>query len=284
MRLGLCCMLHTTKMKKGFVGINAFNKCENPVPKLMEASLHNLAETKKCLDWVIDNGTGMYRFSSDLIPFAELWDWQSDPRINLKLTELKRMCEENNIKTTIHPSQFCVINSENPQVIENSISILKYHEVLCDRLGIEVIILHTGISKGEYARRFVEGYSCLSNRLKALICLENCHKVDINSVIDICEQCNIRPILDLHHNRVCGNIDINSEVIERIQALWDGGVPIGHISSGKSREDDKAHADYISVEDIEKFKDLFDSFDLEIEAKKKDLAIANIILQGGIKI
>lgn len=46
MKLGLCCMLHTTKMKKGFVGINAFNKSANPKEKLMEASLHNLAETK----------------------------------------------------------------------------------------------------------------------------------------------------------------------------------------------------------------------------------------------
>jgi len=265
-------------MKKGFVGINAFNKSANPKEKLMEASLHNLAETKKCLEWVIENGTGMYRFSSDLIPFAELWDWQSDPRISLRLAELKKICVENSIRTTIHPSQFCVINSENLQVVQNSISILNYHEVLCDRLGIDVIILHTGSSKGEYARRFVEGYNCLSSRLKALICLENCHKVDVNSVIEICEECNIRPILDLHHNRVCGNIDINSEVIKKVKTLWNGAKPIGHISSGKSKSDDKAHADYISVEDIKKFRSFFDIFDLEVEAKKKDLAIAEILL------
>lgn len=278
MKLGLCCMLHTTKMKKGFTGINAFNKCENPLPKLVQATLHNISETKKCLEWVIENKTGMYRFSSDLIPFAEFWDWSDSLIVKHGLGELRKMCIDNNIRTTIHPSQFCVLNSENPTVVENSISILKYHEVLCDRLGIEAIILHTGSSKGEFARRFIEVYSCLPSRLKALICLENCHKIDINSVINICEQCNIRPILDLHHNRVCGNIDVNKEVVDKIKTLWNSEVPIGHISSGKSKEDDKAHADYISVEDIKKFRNFFDIFDLEVEAKKKDLAIAKILL------
>lgn len=277
MKLGLVCMKKDTKMKKGFTGINAYNKCDNPIPKLVEATLHNISETKKCLEWVIENKTGMYRFSSDLIPFSEFWDWGNNLMIKHRLDKLRNMCKNNNIRTTIHPSQFCVINSENPKVVENSINILKQHAKLCELLDIDVIIVHTGSSKGDYKKRFIEVCNSLPKNIKSRICLENCHKIDILSILQICRECDIRPILDLHHNRICGKINLTDEIINAIISMWGDKKPVGHISSGKQREDDKAHNDFITDSDIELFEKFFSIFDLEIEAKNKDEAITTLL-------
>lgn len=283
MRLGLCCMLHTTKMKKGFVGINALKTNTNPFTKLIEASIHNLDETKKCIEWVIKNQTGMFRFSSDMIPFGELWDWQDNPIIKYKMNIIKKLVLENNIRTTIHPSQFCVINSENPNVVKNSISILKHHEQLCNMLSIDNIIIHTGSAKNHFKERFLDGFLQLPTNVKKLIRLENCHNVNILDVLDICYACNIKPILDIHHNRICGNVEITKHLIDEICAFWQNVKPIGHISSGKNKLNDRAHNDYITKKDFTQFKYLFDIFDFEIEAKSKDLAIIKI-KKGGLNV
>ena len=95
------------------------------------------------------------------------------------------------------------------------------------------------------------------------------------NVLDICNQTMIKPILDLHHNRICGKINLDT-VKDNIFKLWGTSKPIGHISSGRTSSIDKAHNDLILQEDIECFKEYFDEFDLEIEAKSKEVAINEI--------
>lgn len=274
MKLGLCCMLSDTKFKKGYSGITA---CRNRVSdsNLIEATLHNIRETESCIQWVINNKTGMYRFSSDIIPFDTEWDWDKNSIIVSKLLQLGNMIKQNNIRATIHPSQFCVINSENPDVIKNSIQILEHHYILCQYLNIEGIIIHTGSAKDNYKDRFISTFNKLPKVIQSKIMLENCHSVSISDVLDICNKTNIKPILDLHHNRVCGKINLEN-VKDNIFNLWGSNKPIGHISSGRNSSVDKAHNDILLQDDIECFQEYFHDFDLEVEAKLKDIAIINI--------
>ncbi|MGL5051473.1 MAG: hypothetical protein ACRC6E_12730, partial [Fusobacteriaceae bacterium] len=64
--------------------------------------------------------------------------------------------------------------------------------------------------------------------------------------------------------------------IERVKRTWKTRKPLAHLSSGRDYEDDKSHADYISLADLEKFSMLFQDFDVEIEAKRKELALEKI--------
>ncbi|MGL6185655.1 MAG: UV DNA damage repair endonuclease UvsE [Clostridium chrysemydis] len=282
MKLGLCCMLSNTRFKKGYSGINACRKrLEDTI--LLEATLHNIRETEKCIQWVIDNKTGMYRFSSDIIPFDTEWNWDKNPIIVSKLMQLGSMIKKHNIRATIHPSQFCVINSENKDVIKNSIQILEHHYVLCQYLNIEGIIIHTGSAKDDYKDRFITMFNKLPKVIQSKIMLENCHSVSISDVLDICNKTNIKPILDLHHNRICGKVNLDS-IKDNIFKLWGSSKPIGHISSGRTSSVDKAHNDFILQDDIECFDEYFNSFDLEIEAKLKDLAILEIKKYKFLKI
>lgn len=274
MKLGLCCMLSDTRFKKGYSGITACRKrLDDSI--LLESTLHNIRETERCIQWVIGNGTGMYRFSSDIIPFDTEWDWDKNPIITSKLLQLGSMIKKHNIRATIHPSQFCVINSENSDVVINSIQILEHHYILTQYLNIEGIIIHTGSAKGDYKNRFISTFNNLPKVIQSKILLENCHSVSISDVLDICNVTGIRPILDLHHNRVCGKINLDT-VKDNIFKLWGTSKPIGHISSGKTSSIDKSHNDIILDEDIECFREYFDQFELEIEAKSKEIAINSI--------
>lgn len=275
MKLGLCCMLSDSKFKKGYAGITQCRNRQNN-DKLVEATLNNILETRKCLEFVISNNIGMYRFSSDIIPFDSEWDWDKNDIIVSELIKLGNIIKRHNIRATIHPSQFCVINSENNDVVKNSFNILEHHYVLSQYLNIEGIIIHTGSAKGDYVERFINNAKKLPNQILDMLYLENCHSVDINTVVDICSKLNIKPVFDLHHNRVCGNINVDN-VLSVIKTLWNNTTPLGHISSGRTYDNDKSHHDYIVDKDIQLWKKYFDTFDFEVEAKLKDKAILKIL-------
>lgn len=275
MKLGLCCMMSDSKFKKGYSGITQCRNRQNN-DKLVDATLNNILETRKCLEFVISNNIGMYRFSSDIIPFDSEWDWDKNPVIVSELIKLGNIIKKHNIRATIHPSQFCVINSTNSDVIKNSFDILKHHYVLAQYLNIEGIIIHTGSAKDNYVERFITNARKLPRQILDMLYLENCHSVSIDTVIDICSELHIKPIFDLHHNRVYGNVNIDN-VIPIIATLWNGLTPIGHISSGKTSDNDKSHHDYIIDRDIQLWKKYFNVFDFEVEAKLKDKAILKIL-------
>lgn len=275
MKLGLCCMLSDSKFKKGYAGITQCRNRQNN-DKLVEATLNNILETRKCLEFVISNNIGMYRFSSDIIPFDSEWDWDKNDIIVSELIKLGNIIKRHNIRATIHPSQFCVINSENNDVVKNSFNILEHHYVLSQYLNIEGIIIHTGSAKGDYVERFINNAKKLPNQILDMLYLENCHSIDINTVVDICSKLNIKPVFDLHHNRVCGNINVDN-VLSVIKTLWNNTTPLGHISSGRTYDNDKSHHDYIVDKDIQLWKKYFDTFDFEVEAKLKDKAILKIL-------
>lgn len=283
MKLGLVCLKHNQSMKKGFAGIVAFNKATEAerTEKLSKATLSNLQTTLDNIIYCADNNISAYRVSSEVVPFAELWAWQDDVMILFAMSKINKTAKQYNIKLIIHPDQFCVINSPDDKVVQNSINILKQHELLCKYIGIEHIILHTGGVYGDKDNaisKFIDNYLGLSDDLRRLIALENCHYFDCNDIKLIADLCGINLVYDLHHERVIHN---NIETLTHKINLLRLKPVICHISSGKSSPCDKAHADYISEEDLVVFSEVLRDYDgiVEVEAKMKELAINKINLK-----
>ena len=67
--------------------------------------------------------------------------------------------------------------------------------------------------------------------------------------------------------------------IQKIFKLSKNKVPLAHISSplGVDKKNFKSHSEYISNEDLIEFQKYFDIFDIEIEAKGKELAVKKVI-------
>jgi UV DNA damage repair endonuclease len=75
---------------------------------------------------------------------------------------------------------------------------------------------------------------------------------------------------DYHHFRLNdGGIDVG-EAVRITSESWPNNDPVQHYSEGRDNPDDPAHSDYIRI--------LPDSqYDIEVEAKAKDLAIKDFL-------
>lgn len=291
-RIGYACINNNLKPRN-------FQQCRlNSVYKygidyLRDKIVNNLELTKDILRWNIDNRIFMYRVTSNLLPLVDHpdilkdfeWRWQQDDELLNIMYEIKNIVQKNNIRLSMHPDQFTVLNSTKTSVVENSINYLNHHYEVLTLLGGSDIIIHTGGVYGDKisARdRFIEVYEELSKGIKEMLRLENDDvSFNIDDVLFISEKTSIPIVLDIHHHRCNKKREITNDDIKIIKDTWRNKrmIPKMHISSGKIGFYDKSHSDYILEEDIKEFISLIQDIeiDLMVEAKEKDNAVLRLI-------
>jgi UV DNA damage endonuclease len=86
----------------------------------------------------LKNNILFFRISSDLIPFAShpicKFDW--DSYFNSELTEIGEFVIKNNMRISMHPDQFVILNSDNEKIIQNSIRELQYHFKVLETMSL----------------------------------------------------------------------------------------------------------------------------------------------------
>ncbi|CAH2212072.1 UV DNA damage repair endonuclease UvsE [Tepidibacter aestuarii] len=292
--------------KIGYACINThlkprrFNDCRlNSVYKygidyLRDKIINNLYLVKDILLWNIQNDIYMYRVSSRLFPLVTHpdvindfdWNWKQDDEILNIMKDISDIVKSHNVRLSMHPDQFTVLNSPNEKVVKNSIINIKYHYDILKRLSGNDMIIHAGgvyNDKESATKRFIEVFNKLEDDSKNMIRLENDDKsFTTEDVLYISSKTNIPIVLDIHHHK-CNNpndIDIQTYISD-IVSTWKNTnlIPKLHISSGRDNNFDKKHSDYINKKDLShllKVMDTFD-FDLMVEAKQKDKAALDIM-------
>ncbi len=290
-RLGYACISETVNITTSSTYTYTSYEKEHDDIKLYKIIKSNLNALEQILKYNIKNNIHFYRLSSKLIPLAthDLVNFDYITNFLDDYKSLAKLIKKNNIRVDFHPDQFCVINSVNKQVFENTVKILDYHYKILDNLEIKnkVLITHVGSStfgKDNSITRFINNYRKLPDYIKKTIVIENDDKVFnildclyINSIIDT------PVVLDYHHH-ICNsnNIDLYS-VIEDVFKTWKNTVPKIHFSSpkNKTKKDYRSHHDYIDsdtfIKFIERIKHLDYDIDIMIEAKKKDEAMFRLI-------
>ena len=251
-------------------------KKNNDYDKLNNIIIENLTNLEKIIDYNIKNNIHFYRLTSKLIPLASLNEIEFDYIENYQdyYQRIGNKIKKYNIRIDTHPDQFCVLNSTNKDIVNNSINILKYHYNILEALGIDnkVIILHIGSSvlgKENSIKRFINNFNKLPDYLKECIAIENDDKIyNIKDCLNLCEKLNIPMILDYHHH-ICNNDNINiDEYLERIFNTWKNNIPKIHFSSPKNntKKEFRSHNDYINILDfisfLEKIKHLNINLDI----------------------
>lgn len=291
--------------KIGYACINlhlkprTFNDCRlNSVYKyglnyLRDKIINNLVLTKDILDWNIENGIFMYRITSKLLPLVNHPDiindfkyhWQDDEEIFMYMKKIKDTVKNNDIRLSIHPDQFTVLNSLNEKVVKNSIDYLQCQYEMLKNLSGSDIIIHTGGvygNKNSSIDRFIKNFSKLDEHVQKMIRLENDDvSYNIDDVLFISSKTSIPVVLDIHHDRCNHEKDLTKDDIIKINDTWKKTklIPKMHISSGKTDFTDKKHSDYIRIEDFENLIKILENIDtdLMVEAKKKDEAVLKLI-------
>lgn len=285
------------KMKIGYacltVGVPDTNmkttRKANATPeRLTELIENNLRSMEKMLDYNIQHGIQMYRISSDIIPFGSDKETNQLDWVHLFQETFQRLAKKINthdIRVSMHPGQYTVINSPREEVVERAIEDLAYHTKFLDALQVgksHKIIIHIGGVYGDKdaaKKRFVETYKTLSPAIKARLIIENDDRLyHIEDVLEISKETGAPVVYDNLHNACnLSSKDLtDAQWITRAQETWsevEGPMKI-HYSQQREHARLGAHTQTIY---IEPFMDFYESVaplgvDIMLEVKDKNLS------------
>ncbi len=287
--LGFACISKSMKENGKFktMSVKTFEglEPEERIRRLRSIAVDNLYNVSKIMLWCIKNSISLYLLSSDLIPLATYetdWHWWEDPDIRSMCEKIMKIVDEGRIRISMHPDQFCVLNSDRAEVVVASITILEHHNRLSNMVGNRILVLHVGSGTGGKSKaieRFVKNFNALAEDIRKKIVVENDDKIfNAEDVLSLCEHLNIPMVLDIHHHNCNHEKDNLPQLVDRIRNTWKGQRPKVHLSSGRSCATDRHHADFIDFEDYQQAVELVkDDFDIMMECKEKDLAVLEIM-------
>lgn len=290
--LGYACVNESLKPKR-FRTCRLKSVQSKGISYMRDLALDNVKLLKEILLWNIDHDIFMFRVISDLIPLATHpdileqsdWRWYEDKEILDVFSQVKDISDTYNMRLSMHPDQFTVINSNNPKTVQNSIIYLDYHAKILAAIGGQDMILHVGgvYNNKELAmERFITVYKELDDNIKRYLRLENDDRsYSISDVLIISEATGIPICFDYHHNRCLSKEAIDDQIIEAIIGSWGKLRPKMHMSSGNTNPRDRKHHDYISEEDGELLYAFLEGKDIDVmvEAKKKEKATLRLMKQ-----
>ncbi len=259
----------------------------------------------------------MYRMSSDIAPYLTHPDL---PQFHHQLEEAKdeladlgALAREYDIRLSLHPSQYILLNALDEDVARKSVTDLNAQARILDTLGCgpdAVVVTHVGGVYGDRdagLARFISRYKDLPERTRARLVVENDDvSYGVADVLQIHEATGCPVVFDnLHH--FCFNPEARPmcDALKAALATWPQGVtPKIHYSSpstdfeatvekekGPTGRDKtvtklhaprlKAHADFINPLEFVLFweavrADALPSFDVMLESKGKDVALLRL--------
>jgi len=260
--------------------------------KLHHLTEQNLKNTIRILHYNIAHGIELYRMSSSLVPLAThpevKWDFVS-PFKEL-FNEIGTLVRKHHLRVSFHPNQFTLFTSPQRSITENAIIDMTYHYEMLEAMGLHKdanINIHVGGAYGNKAEalaRFHENFILLNRDIRMQTTLENDDKTyTAEETLQVCEQQGIPNVFDYHHHIANPGEENFEDLLPRIFATWDGTgkVPKFHLSSPKSENLIRAHADHVDVDFalpfIKALKAHGKSADIMIEAKAKDEAALKFV-------
>lgn len=253
---------------------------------------HNLSSLETILDYNQNNGIELFRISSDIIPFgssiASSIPWQE--QFMQQLASIGEKAKQSNIRVSMHPGQYTVLNSPDSSVVKRSIEDLVYHADFLDSLGVDSthkIVLHIGGVYGDKKAslsRFVRNYLDLDFSIRQRLVIENDDKsYHIGDVLELSAQLGIPAVYDTLHNQIntCDATKNDTYWISQCQATWktrDGRQKIHYSQQDKSKKSG-SHSETIAINDFLDFYTTLDDHkpDIMLEVKDKNLSAIKCI-------
>ena len=287
-RWGLCCQFLDSPIKfraatHGYVSTLG--------PKTQRAYLGHIAEHNAfalaaAVERCHELGIGAFRITSQILPLA------THPLSGYTLEQLDppgtlagayawagALAQAYDIRLSLHPDQFIVLNSEREPVVHAAVRELELHGEVAELVGADVIVVHGGGATGGVVaalERLERGMELLQPRVRERLALENDDRCFApSSLLPLCERSGVPLVYDVHHHRCLGDGLSVAEATELAFATWGRREPHAHLSSPKggwTGPNTRAHADYIDPAD---FPDawLGRAMTIDVEAKAKERAV-----------
>tara|TARA_R110002153_G_scaffold58372_3_gene160069 strand:+ start:4495 stop:5523 length:1029 start_codon:yes stop_codon:yes gene_type:complete len=282
--------------------------------RLWDIMVHNAAAARKLVEYVgsLPPELRMVRLGSNQLPCYTQRDWS----YYWKLPDVVAYCEREyakvgeaartlDVRLSMHPGQFTVLASDNPEIVERSIEEYEYHVNLLRWMGygkqFQDFKCNVHISGRQGPAGIKAALKRLSPEARNCITIENDeNKWGLEASLEL--EKDVALVLDIHHHwcREGEYIQPNDDRIKRIIDSWRGVRPAMHYS--QSREDVlkefdsnvkpnmarlldtgykkaklRAHSDYMWNDAVNRWAlSHWEWADIMVEAKCKNLAVGQL--------
>lgn len=278
--------------------------------KLWDLMVQNLESTRLLVEKVsqFETSLRMVRLSSDILPVYTEPSWSYFWRrpdvmgyCSKHFLAIGDYARQHSVRLSFHPGQFCVLASDNPDVVDRSIEEFEYHADMVRWMGygksFQDFKVNVHISGRAGPAGLRAAYQRLSLEARNCITIEN---EEISYGLDDClELADLVPIvLDIHHHW-CKTGEYISPMDPRVAAVvqsWRGVRPachysvsredylVGHspdvmpdmnqlLAAGYKKQKLRAHSDFYWNNRVNDWAVQFlEHFDMMCESKAKNLA------------
>ena len=279
-------------MKIGYPCINRSIRCKSNKTfrlksytnkRLIETIRNNLDCLSKILEFNIKNGIFFFRITSKIVPYAShpicKLNWQKNFRKEFK--KIGSYIKEHNIRISMHPGQYILINPIDNKVFERSLNELIYHNEILNLMELDSsakIQIHVGGIYGEKEKsidRFVKRFESLEESLRDRIVIENDEKsYCLKDCIRIHNHTEVPVLFDSFHHTFNNSGETITEAFELFTKTWKkrDGIPMVDYSSQQNSYAFGKHVETIDLEHFKAFikKTLQFDYDLMLEIKDKE--------------
>jgi UV DNA damage endonuclease len=249
--------------------------------RLINAVANNLDCLQNILAFNVEHGLLFFRITSDLVPFAShrinQFDWQS--YFASRFRAIGNFIKAQDIRISMHPDQFTLINSIDSDVFERSVQELRYHAAVLDLLGLDrtaKIQLHVGGAYGDKPtsiQRFITRYGELDDTIRRRLVIENDDRLyTLNDCLRIHEETDIPVLFDVYHHEVNSSIASLREALSLVTDTWkqQDGVPMMDYSSQEPGQRRGKHAETIDLSHFQRFIEETEEFEFDLMLEIKD--------------
>lgn len=220
---------------------------DKAVDRLWELMTTNVSILQRQMLWValLPPAQRMFRMGSEILTAYTHNDWawfykQPDviQYLESNLIKVGELASKHDIRLSFHPGQFCVLASENPAVVDNSIQEFEYHADLARYMGFARIFqdfkcnVHIGGKLGPQG--ILDVLHRLSPEARNILTIENDEfKWGIEDSLVLSK--HVALVLDIHHHNIREGEYFDLRDYDIVQESWRGVRPVIHYSC--SRED-----------------------------------------------
>lgn len=258
--------------------------------RLRELVTLNLDALERILRFNVEHNIKLYRITSEIIPFAShpvnqlLW-WEE---FGDRLRGIGDFIKQHDIRVSMHPGQYTVLNSPRTDVVTNAIADLSWHTRFLDTLDVDdscKVNIHVGGVYGDKAfaiERFVVVANELPAAIRQRLTVENDDRTyTADDLVEVASRSGLPFVFDwLHHHANPNSTGNVTEIMHRCFETWkpEDGVPKTHYSTQSPNLRPGAHSDFIDPDDFMLFLDAAPDqpFDCMLECKSKDLALLRL--------
>lgn len=279
--------------------------------RLWDLMKQNIESTKLLVERVskLDHELRMVRLSSDILPCYTEPTWGSfwkQPDVQSYAEKyfsiIGSIARNNSVRLSFHPGQYCVLASDNQQIVNKSIEEFEYHVTMANWMGygkqFQDFKINIHIAGRAGTEGFRSAYKRLSTEARNCITVEN---EEISYGLDECiSLSDICPtVLDIHHHWIKSNGEYISPTDDRVKMVvdsWRGVHPTMHYSvsredllgvsnaicapvmesllrDGHNKQKLRAHSDFFWNSAVNEWALSFnDQFDIMCESKGKNIA------------